>query len=213
MISLILFNLLIINNSTQRICPKIKTVDNLNITEYIRKPWYILAQQETSYLPLNSNYCVYANYSRTNKTVPFFDGTVLSVYNYANLNEVNGENLNSNNTTLCARIKNNSELSKLSVAPCFLPNLFAGDYWIIYVGPNSSNYEYAIVIGGQPNVIYQDGCTTRTNTINNSGLWLLSRNPLANNTVIDSLKLKLKKMNISTKLLNSVNQSNCKYKK
>ena len=67
MISLIFFNLLIINNSSKSICPKIKTVENLNLTEYIREPWYILAQQETSYLPLDSNYCVYANYSKTNK--------------------------------------------------------------------------------------------------------------------------------------------------
>lgn len=213
MISLILFNLLIINNYSQNICQKIKTVDNLNLTEYIREPWYIIEQQETSYLPLNSNYCVYANYSRTNTRVPFFDGIVISVYNYANLDNVNGINLNSNNTTLCARIKNNSELSKLSVAPCFLPNLFAGDYWIIDVGPNSSHYEYAIVVGGQPNVKYEDGCTTRTNTINNSGLWLLSRNPLVNDTFVDNMKKTLRNMNISTKLLNSVNQSNCKYKK
>ena len=211
--TLFIFNILLSSYYTSNQCQQIKTFDNLNITEYIRKPWYILAQQETSYLPLNSNYCVYANYSRTNKRVPFFNGNVLSVYNYANLNKVNGEILNSNNTTLCARIKNNSELSKLSVAPCFLPNLFAGDYWIIDVGPNSSHYEYAIVIGGQPNVKYSDGCTTKTDSINNSGLWLLSRIPLVNKEYLDSMKKTLINMNISIQLLNNVNQSNCKYKK
>ena len=203
--------LLLINSCVALECPNVKTVENLNLTEYIRKPWYIQMQQETPYLPKNSNYCVYARYSLSNKRVPFFGGQVLNVYNYANLDMVNGDNLNSDNTTLCARVKNSSETSKLLVGPCFIPNIFSGDYWIIDVGPDSNNYEYAIVIGGQPNNKLNDGCTTNNNTINNSGLWIFSRT----NVVNDSFKLYMKKklfmMNISSMLLNNVTQEGCLY--
>jgi len=193
-------------------CPKIQTVNNLNLTEYIREPWYIQMQQVTPYLPKNSNYCVFARYNKTLKHVPFFSGQVLSVYNYANLNGVNGYNLNSNNMTLCARIPNANESSKLLVAPCFLPNLFGGDYWIIDVGPETNNYEYAIVIGGQPNVRLSDGCTTSNSTMNNSGLWIFSRNSIVNSSFIEKMLYKLKSMNISTSLLNNVTQQNCTYR-
>ena len=36
-------------------------------------------------------------------TVPFFRGTVVTVYNYGNKGAVNGPNVNKNNMTLCAR--------------------------------------------------------------------------------------------------------------
>lgn len=193
-------------------CPQVQTVNDLNLTEYIRAPWYIQMQQVTPYLPKNSNYCVFARYNTTNRHVPFFSGTVLLVYNYANRGRVNGNNLNFNNTTLCARVPNSNESSKLLVAPCFLPNLFGGDYWVIDVGPETNNYEYAIVIGGQPNVRLSDGCTTSNSTMNNSGLWIFSRNNIVNSSFIEERLAKLKSMNISTSLLNNVTQENCTYR-
>ena len=48
-------------------------------------------------------YCVAATYNLENATVPFFKGTVVTVYNYANVGAVNGPNQNKNNMTLCAR--------------------------------------------------------------------------------------------------------------
>ena len=52
-------------------CPQIQTVNDLNLTEYIRAPWYIQMQQVTPYLPKNSNYCVFARYNTTQRHVPF----------------------------------------------------------------------------------------------------------------------------------------------
>ena len=167
-------------------------------------------QQETPYLPKKSNYCVTAKYTLSNKSIPFYKGTVLNVYNNARLNNVSGEQLNYNNSTLCARV--NGENSKLLVAPCFLPNLFAGDYWIIAVGPYSNNYQYAIVIGGQPNIQYPDGCSTSTKTINQSGLWILTRNQTVSNQFLEILKIYLiQYFAITPSLLNKVKQTNCTY--
>jgi len=87
-------------------------------------------QQQTLYLPNNTNYCVTAKYQPTNRSILFFSGKVLNVYNYARVNSTQGRQLNYQNMTLCARIPNSSMPSKLLVAPCFLPNIFAGDYWV-----------------------------------------------------------------------------------
>ena len=197
--------------STSNCCEQIFTVKNLNVTEYIRKEWYIQKQQVTPYLPKNENYCVKAKYTLSNKKVPFFNGEVLNVYNYANIDKVNGNNANKNNNTLCARIPNSNLQSKLLVGPCFLPNLLAGDYWIIAVGPNSNNYQWAIIIGGQPTESYRDGCTTKTNSINNSGLWIFTRDQNPSKTIINFLLRMINSKGISTLLLNDVVQLGCTY--
>ena len=73
---------------------------NFNLTEYVRKSWYIQAQQVESYQPLDSLYCVTATYDLDGATVPFFRGTVVTVYNYGNKGAVNGPNVNKNNMTI-----------------------------------------------------------------------------------------------------------------
>ena len=191
-------------------CPNISTVLNLNLTEYIRKPWYIQMQQETPYLPEETNYCVTAQYSISTKKILFYNNTVLNVYNNARFDNISGPELNFNNNSLCARI--NGMNSKLLVAPCFLPNLFAGDYWVISVGPSSKDYQFAIVSGGQPNIRYSNGCSTSTTTINDSGLWILTRNQTVSEVMLESLKASLISLGITTELLNTVQQKGCIYK-
>merc|ERR1740138_1714598 len=132
-------------------CPKVSVQDNFNLTEYVRSTWYIQQQQVTEYLSEAENYCTIATYvPNTKKTVPFFSGTVVEVYNYANEKKVNGKSENGDGMVLCARVPDKKEPSKLLVAPCFLPNVLAGDYWVVAAGPSPSNYEWAIVSGGQP---------------------------------------------------------------
>ena len=190
-------------------CPNVTTVKNLNLTEYIRKPWYIQMQQETPYLPLNSNYCVRAKYSLSKKKILFYKGTVLDVYNSARLNSINGSQLNSNNSTLCARV--NGMNSKLLVAPCFLPNLFAGNYWVLATGPSNDNYEFALVSGGQPHTRYSSGCSTSIDTINNSGLWLFTRNQTVSDSFIQNFITYIVSLGITPQLLNKVQQEGCVY--
>ena len=52
-------------------CPAVTTVGsaNFNLTEYVRKSWYIQAQQVESYQPLDSLYCVTATYDLDGATV------------------------------------------------------------------------------------------------------------------------------------------------
>ena len=163
-------------------CPKVdlQTSPNVNLTEYIRATWYVQQQQVNGYQPKSDLYCVAATYDINNSVkVPLFKGKVISVYNYANRDKVNGLALGNNSTFLCAREANQNHPEKLSVAPCFLPNLFAGPYWILAAGPSPSNYTGAVVIGGQPSIKINNTCTTKETGINNSGLWIFTHEKIA----------------------------------
>ena len=207
MILSLLINFLIIGNQ----CPKVNTVENFNLTEYIKETWYIQQQQETYYLPAKYNYCVTARYQLSNKKILFYHGQVLDVFNHADSGSVNGIDLNKNNFTLCARIPDPKVPSKLLVAPCFLPNFFGGDYWVIDVGPSIDNYQWAIVSGGQPNIKYSDGCTTSTSKLNHAGLWLFTRQQNPPNRLINYMLNKTKEKGFTLQKLNKVTQKGCVY--
>ena len=86
-----------------------------------------------------------ATYKLEGAHVPFFGGSVVSVYNQANSGGINGAWVNGGDSRLCARAANSDDLSKLSVAPCWLINLFAGPYWVLDIGRNATApHEYAL---------------------------------------------------------------------
>ncbi|EOD10134.1 hypothetical protein EMIHUDRAFT_257821 [Emiliania huxleyi CCMP1516] len=161
-------------------CPTVTTVGSadFSLAEWVRKSWFIQEQQVLDFQPVTSNYCVAATYNLEGKTVPFFKGKVATVYNYANndqarglaVAEVNGPLTNAKNMTLCARAVNTTDSSRLAVAPCLLPNILAGPYWILGIGKAADgSYDWAVVIGGQPDVKWEDGCTTKESGVNNAG--------------------------------------------
>ena len=88
-------------------CPSIslQTDPPVNITEYVRKSWFVQQQQINGYQKPDDLYCVVATYDLDNKTtVPFFRGNVISVYNYANYKKVNGSPMGVNQK-LCKKEK------------------------------------------------------------------------------------------------------------
>ena len=87
---IIFLGIIFIKNVNSYECEKIKLQKEpkVNITEYIRKTWYAQKQQINGYQNINDLNCVLATYNiDTNSKVPFFNKTVLSVYNYANKNK------------------------------------------------------------------------------------------------------------------------------
>ena len=167
---------------------KLQTNPQVNLTEYIKHTWYIQKQQITGYQPLDSLYCVTATYNIDNYShVPFFKKKVLSVYNYANYKQINNE-FNVSSRPLCARLVNETEPEKLYVSPCFLPNFFSGPYWIIEAGPETNNYQWAIIGGGQPTVqVSNNTCGYKLTGFKNSGLWLFSRKQIMEQEQINYL--------------------------
>lgn len=203
----------IASTSAQK-CPTVKTVGstNFNLTEWVRKSWFIQEQQVVDYQPLSSFYCTVATYNLEGATVPFFHGTVATVYNYANKDKVNGPNQNQNNMTLCARALNEDDASKLAVAPCFLPNILSGPYWVIAIlEAESGEYEAAAVIGGNPTVEWADGCTTKETGTNGAGLWLFSRDRIAPKATIAKLHEMLAAQGVARSRLHPVAHDGCVY--
>jgi hypothetical protein len=191
---------------------------NLDITEYIRASWFSQQQQVTSYLPTTEDYCVSATYRAEGATVPDFTGTVLSVYNYANNFTVNGPatnnfTANGNGTVLCARLPDANITGGLEVAPCSLPNAYAGDYWVVAIGENATtqSYEWALISGGQPSIEQSDGlCTTEIGSYL-GGLWIFTRATVADNATIAAARAAANALGISTSQLIDVEQAGCKY--
>jgi lipocalin len=164
------------------------------------------------YQQLDDLYCVAATYDLEGKSVPFFKGTVVTVYNYANVGAVNGPNQNKDNMTLCARAVDAEDSSKLAVAPCFLPNLLAGPYWVLGIGKASDGaYEWAVVIGGEPSVKWDDGCTTKEEGTNGAGLWLFTRTPNPPEGALAKMHALLEKKGIARSRLHPVAQDGCVY--
>ena len=192
-------------------CVRVDTVENVDLDKFIAHTWYSQMQQEVEYQTRNSFFCVTATYNlERNRSVPYFNGKVISVYNYANYDSVNGEPMNTKNgTILCAKQLKNTDNSRLVVAPCNVPGPFGGPYWIIGVG---DNYEWLVVSGGQPKHLYPDGCTTSINKTNNAGLWIFSNQPIM--PIHDLVKAKNLLVNKGYTLsqLIDVKQDGCVYK-
>lgn len=196
-------------------CPpsSFHTLGSLDLDEFTRATWYIQQQQITGYQPADSLYCVTATYNLQGAKVPFFSGTVASVYNYANEGEVNGKDQNAKNTTLCARAVDKTDSSRLAVAPCFLPNSLAGPYWVLDVGKaeGSSEMTWAVIIGGEPKESFPDGCTTTEKGVNGAGLWLFSRTPVAPANELNAMYAVLADRGVASSQLHNVTQVGCKY--
>merc|ERR1712194_212718 len=209
-------------------CAHLEVQTDFNTSEYLRASWYVQKQQKNGYQPASSLFCVVATYNETfhgaAPKVPFFSGEVFSVFNDCHDGGKHGAVCNnfsspdfkpSFGVPLCGRVPDASEPAKITVAPCKLPNVLSGNYWVAAAGPTPDNYEYALIVAGQPSVQKSDGCTT-PDTCNNPaefkcGLWMFTREPKASAVVMDMLMAAAKEKQISTQLLIDVDQSGCNY--
>lgn len=186
-------------------CPQVITQTDFNLSEYVRSSWYVHAQQPTSYLPVENNYCVVATYDVADK-----DKNQISVYNYARRKSVDGKNVNARNMRLCASVNSCFNPSKLEVNLCWLPKFFAGPYWVLAAGPSPAKYTWAIVSAGQPTErLLKRGNDRRI--CGSSGLWLFSRSPQRNQTQIDMQLSLIRALGVRTDLLMPVIQKDCAY--
>ena len=158
------------------VCPPIATQGSFNLTEWVRASWFIQEQQLNDFQGPEDLFCVLATYELEGREVPLFDGLVVSVYNYANVGEVNGPGSDPDMEPLCARLIDPARPSDSIInAPCFLPNALAGPYWVVAAGPSPERYEWGIVSAGPPTVPAPDGsgCSTSETGVNNAGKRLL----------------------------------------
>lgn len=209
-------------------CRDVETVSGFNLTEYIRASWYVQKQQTNGFQGEDRLNCVVATYNETYQgepsTVPLFGGPVITVFNDCKIGGKNGPNSHdytspdfkrSFGSPICARQTSTKFPERLSVAPCPLPNAFAGDYWVLHAGPSPDNYQYSVVIAGQPSVELEDGCTTPNTCTGpadtNCGLWLFTREPVADAAVVAMLEDTMHTKGVSTQNLIAVDHTDCTY--
>lgn len=185
------------------ICKEVSTVEPFDLKKFVSKPWYSHQQQQTFYLPEKNNFCVSASYMfRDKPSFPF--GYIVDVFNYSE--NVDGK---ASDAQLCASIeRGKSDISsKLSVAPCFLPLVLSGDYWVLLYDEKDG---YALISTGQPTKPTLDddgGCK-------GDGLWIFLRSIKRDDKKIDKVRKKAKEMGFDLSVLNDVKQGSfCNYPK
>jgi lipocalin len=129
----------------------------------------------------------------------------IKVYNYLTADKVNGE---VHSTNICGTVEDTSEPAELKVAPCFLPTLLGGPYWIIYFDQESG---LGLVSGGQPTNETPTGCRTGTG-VNGSGLWIALRTAARDEKLITKGRSILQGMGYDITILKDVEHAGCTYK-
>jgi len=193
-------------------CLSVTTVEDFDITEYTSAPWFVQLQAVNAYTPSDQNRCVTAQYEiRDDPNRDWWKrslwGYTVNVFNHAETaaGEISGGNL-------CADSDEDTP-SQLRVAPCFLPQLFAGPYWIVSYREGADD-GYALVSGGQPKNVVEgetdcgsggtDSCCKTGEGINRSGLWILTRQRNASDSLVNEVLAIAKQAGFSTSVLFTV---------
>lgn len=181
-------------------CKPVTTQANFDMEAFVAGRWYIQQQAVTKYLPASQNNCVYAEYQVLPKKS--FWGYTIQVHNHAE--EANGKVFDSGKY-ICAKSADPTDPAKLEVAPCFLPALTAGPYWVLAYNEEEG---YALVSGGQPDIETPQGCRTGTGT-NDSGLWIFTRSQARVEATVQKARDIATQQGFDLSVLNDVNQASC----
>eukprot|EP01024_Parvocaulis_polyphysoides_P029148 TRINITY_DN262_c0_g2_i1.p1 TRINITY_DN262_c0_g2~~TRINITY_DN262_c0_g2_i1.p1 ORF type:complete len:248 (+),score=30.77 TRINITY_DN262_c0_g2_i1:839-1582(+) len=198
-----------------------------DLEEYISTPWYIQQQMPVSYQPVDQLYCVRAEY------VPIDENEIskgVNVINYSNKGQVNGpasgtSGAGGSNLPLIAIVPNADQASKLRVGIKqlrFIQQITFGDYWIVATGSSSNDTQYefdwAIISGGAPTRKTQGGCSTgyewdffRRFQTNGVGFWLFTREQVASDETIQTMRETAEGLGFDTYVLVKVEQEGCLY--
>mmetsp|Transcript_73275 Transcript_73275/g.174604 ORF Transcript_73275/g.174604 Transcript_73275/m.174604 type:complete len:381 (-) Transcript_73275:212-1354(-) len=184
-------------------CPPagFETVNNFDLDSFISKRWYIQQQMETKYLPKTQNRCVYAEYKLQQKKT--FWGYDVAVHNHAE-EVAPPHTVHDSGSKICAKVVDKAR-GKLEVAPCFLPTLLAGPYWVLDYDEAEG---YALISGGAPALPAEAGCMTGSGT-NGSGLWIFTRDQKRDEALVQKVRAIAAQKGFDLSVLNDVDQSDC----
>lgn len=91
------------------------------------------------------------------------------------------------------------------MAPCFLPTLLAGPYWVLDYDEAAG---YALISGGAPTLPAEAGCMTGSGT-NGSGLWIFTREQKRDEALVQKVRAIAAQKGFDLSVLNDVDQSAC----
>jgi len=197
---------------TDPACKTVETVPDLDLSAYTLHPWYVQQQQVVRYQPLDAFYCVRAEYTLNDA------GDEVEVFNTARNGGVDGDPTNAQGMKRRALVEDKDvSNSKLLVGPTFLPRFTYGPYWIVAVSPDTPDpelgYDWAIVSGGAPTRLtdQENGLCSTGSGMNDSGLWLFTREPIASAEVVELMRTTARELGFDTSVLKPVTQEGCEY--
>jgi len=164
--------------------------------------WYVQEQEETTYLPVENNYCVTAEYTIYDE--PTFWGYTIKVDNQAR--DVNG---NLQSAILGADPKGDITTAELVVAPDFLPTFLGGPYWVVAYDEAEG---YALVSNGAPTVPTENGLCVTSSPFSGGGLWIFTRRWQQDQEtadLVEEVRGMAEDLGFDTSRLNSVDQTVC----
>jgi len=185
-------------------CPPadFSTVENFDLDAFVSRRWWIHQQQAVTYLPVEQNRCVYAEYTKF--TRPTLFGYDIRVDNHAE-EVVPPHTVHDTGSGICAKIVDGAA-GKLAVAPCFLPIAAAGPYWVIDVNEEEG---YALISGGLPTVPASGGCQMDSGTVNDSGLWIFTREAARDEALVQKVRGIAAQKGFDLSILNDIDNSDC----
>lgn len=180
-------------------CQRVQAQENFTQSTYFTGRWYGQSQMVTRYQPIDSFYCITADYKP--KSSGTFNGWTITVLNRGRFDD--GRPLDAE---LCARDpKGDGDAAKLNVAPCFLPAFLGGDYWVLAYDAEEG---YSLVVGGQPDTETDAGCYVSDT---NAGMWILTRAPIPAPGLVEKVKGLAIEQGIDVSVMFDVNHSDCEY--
>lgn len=184
-------------------CPPagFSTATDFELDSFISSRWYIQQQMATTFLPASENSCVYAEYKLFERTS--FWGYNVGVHNHAE-EVAPPHKVHDSGSVLCAKIVD-AAAGKLAVAPCFVPSVAAGPYWVI---DYSEREGYALISGGAPMESAPGGCRTGVG-VNHAGVWIFTRKQKRNETLIQKVRTIAEHKGFDLSVLNDVDQTAC----
>lgn len=204
-----------------------------SLDEYVSRPWHVQMQVPIVYQPVENLFCVRATYALLSESESraeaetdtetgmdqgvFDDDIRISVVNECRRRSVEGPSCGTKNMPLCARTSSRAARKpdtepqgRLQVGPCFLSSVFYGPYWVVAYG----NGEWVVVSGGEPENQGEktdNTCTTETERVNGSGLWIMTRKQVADKDIIQAAVNAAEKLGFDVAMLVPVAQKGCVY--
>lgn len=184
-------------------CPpaNFSSMQGFNLKTFAQARWHIQQQMPVSYLPASQNRCVYADYELLQKKS--FWGYDVQVHNHAE-DVAPPHKAQDSGSFICAKVVDEAT-GKLAVAPCFLPSITAGPYWVIAYSEADG---YALVSGGAPSTSAPGGCRTGEG-VNNAGLWIFTRRQQRDEALVQKVRNLAVRKGFDISVLNDVDQSDC----
>jgi len=204
-------------------CKTVQTLDEFEIEQYISKKWYSQQQRPVQFNSEALFYCITAEYSfldSTDDPLAITNGFDVKVFNKGQ--DVDGNIFTSDDefaeggvpvpSGLCAgqKVFDGDKDSELTVGFCSI-SVFAfgpSNYWVLAYDEEEGA---ALIAGGQPDTPNSngDGLCTYSDPI--SGLWIFTRSPVRNETLIEKYRGIAIDNGIDPSMMKDVAQEDCAY--